>query len=238
LETGWTRGMIEFNQCELRENMVLFVLPGQVHDFQDAGVNSRGWLLAIETSLVPGVCRTVLEDPFLERQALTVDVDRQQSLVECLRLIHALQQREDSVYLRQSIYALLASFTGMITDLYAGRAVGTEGKLSRAKVITREFRQMVAHRFKTLKGPAEYAAELHLSLSYLNEIVKDVTGFTVSYWIQWEVMMEAKRLLYYSQCSVKEVAFELGYEDYAYFSRLFKKVEGRTPMEFREMYRE
>ncbi|MBS1664942.1 MAG: AraC family transcriptional regulator [Bacteroidetes bacterium] len=238
LETGWTRGMIEFNRCDLRENMILFVLPGQVHDFQDAGLSSRGWLLAIEPSLVPEPCRTVLEDPFLEQQALTIDADIKQPLVQCLRLIDTLQQREDSMYLRQSIYSLLASFAGMIADLYAGRAVGAEGKPSRARMITREFRQLVAHRFKTLKSPAEYASELHLSLSYLNEIVKDATGYTVSYWIQREVIQEAKRLLYYSRCSVKEIAFELGYEDHTYFSRLFKKVEGRTPGEFREMYRE
>jgi YesN/AraC family two-component response regulator len=78
---------------------------------------------------------------------------------------------------------------------------------------------------------------LHLSISYLNEIDKETTGFTVSYWIQQEVVLEAKRLLYYSQCSVKEIAHALGYADHTYFSRLFKKVEGRTPGEFREMYR-
>jgi len=104
-------------------------------------------------------------------------------------------------------------------------------------MITLEFRQLVTQRFKTMKSPADYAEAMHLSLSYLNEIVKETTGFPVSYWIQQEVILEAKRLLYYSQCSVKEIAFELGYEDHTYFSRLFKKQAGQTPGEFRAGYR-
>ena len=55
---------------------------------------------------------------------------------------------------------------------------------------------------------------------------------------QQEIMLEAKRLLYHSNCSVKEIAHELGYEDHTYFSRLFKKTVGDTPGEFRRHYRE
>jgi AraC-like DNA-binding protein len=49
-------------------------------------------------------------------------------------------------------------------------------------------------------------------------------------------MLEAKRLLYHSQSSIKEIAYELGYEDHTYFSRLFKKTVGRTPGAFRGQY--
>ena len=56
----------------------------------------------------------------------------------------------------------------------------------------------------------------------------------VSYWIQHELVLEAKRLLYYSDLTVKEVAFALGYDDHAYFSRLFSKVTGMSPGSFRK----
>ena len=57
---------------------------------------------------------------------------------------------------------------------------------------------MLAMKYKTVKSAGEYASALHLSLSYLNEAVKEATGFTVSYWIQHEILLEAKRLLYYA----------------------------------------
>jgi len=78
---------------------------------------------------------------------------------------------------------------------------------------------------------------LNVSETYLNEALKKVTGLSVSYWIQQEVLLEAKRLLYYSEMNVKEIAHTLGYTDHTYFSRLFKKTEGTTPLLFRTHYR-
>ncbi|MEZ0453718.1 helix-turn-helix domain-containing protein [Sphingobacterium thalpophilum] len=63
--------------------------------------------------------------------------------------------------------------------------------------------------------------------------MKDVTGQTVSQHIQDRVILEAKRLLYHSDKSVKEIAFELGYDDYPYFSRLFAKNTGISALAFR-----
>ena len=51
--------------------------------------------------------------------------------------------------------------------------------------------------------------------------------------IKNRIILEAKRLLYHSDKSVKEIATELGYEDYAYFSRLFAKTTGITALAFR-----
>ena len=78
-----------------------------------------------------------------------------------------------------------------------------------------------------------YAKCLNISTPYLNECVKRTTGYSVSYHIHQRVILEAKRLLYHSDKSVKEIAGELGYDDYSYFIRLFVKVTGMTPLTFR-----
>jgi AraC family transcriptional activator of pobA len=78
---------------------------------------------------------------------------------------------------------------------------------------------------------------LHVSPAYLNECVKTTTGHSVSYWIQQQIILEAKRLLGYSDLSIKEIASGLGYDDYAYFTRLFTKAGGCTPARFRKKYR-
>jgi AraC family transcriptional activator of pobA len=237
LDNGSGRMMVDFNSHVLEANSVFFVSPGQVHKYYGSDVDICGWFLAIDAGLIPDLFRNVLEDPFLVTEPLVMSESEMQPLVQCLRLVSAVEQQRESVYSRQSLYSLLASFVGIVADLYAGRCGAAEGKPGRSKMITLEFRQMVAQRFRTLKSPGEYAEALHLSLSYLNEIVKETTGFTVSYWIQQEIVLEAKRLLYYSQCSVKEIAHELGYEDHTYFSRLFKKQVAQTPGEFRGEYR-
>ncbi|WP_231577446.1 helix-turn-helix domain-containing protein [Sphingobacterium sp. IITKGP-BTPF85] len=79
---------------------------------------------------------------------------------------------------------------------------------------------------------------LNISTPYLNECVKDVTGYPVSYHIQQRIILEAKRLLYHSDKSVKEIADALGFEDYPYFSRLFSKVTGMSALSFRNKNRD
>jgi len=63
--------------------------------------------------------------------------------------------------------------------------------------------------------------------------IRSTTGHAVSYHIQQRIVLQAKRMLRYSNQTVKEIAFALGYEDYPYFTRLFKKVAGVSAVAFR-----
>ena len=235
-ESGKCRMTNDFEIYTLESNMILCVFPGAVHGFYEIDEAVTGWFMALDPGLVPETFRTVLEDPFLSRPPLAIGAEGMAELVRCVELIHLLQRRPSATYTRAAIYSLLASFTAMVTGLYADRQEGAAGAISRVQQITREFRKLLAAEYKTLKSPGEYAAALHLSPSYFNEAVKQATGFNVGYWIQKQIALEAKRLLYYGKCSVKEIAHELGYEDHTYFSRLFKKMVGRTPGEFRAEY--
>lgn len=235
-ETGSGKVVIDFEHFSIPSNTLVCVLPGQVHAYYDVEEGITGWFAAMDPGTIPEAFRAVLEDPLLSKKPLSVcagDIDR---LRKCLELANDMQERPVSPYPRQAVYFLLASFTAMVAELYAGRQGIATGNVSRCQNINREFRAMVATSYKRLKSPGEYASGLHLSLSYLNEAVKEATGFTVSYWIQHEILLEAKRLLYYSAGSVKEIAHELGYDDHAYFSRLFKRVVGKTPGAFRAQY--
>jgi len=95
----------------------------------------------------------------------------------------------------------------------------------------------MAKNIRTIKSPSGYSTRLNVSPSYLNESVKHITGLPVSYWIQQEILLEAKRLLYYSEFNVKQIAYELGYDDPSYFSRFFRRAAGMSALEFRALYR-
>lgn len=235
-EGGKSKMTNDFELYSMEANMILCVFPGQVHGYFSIEEEATGWFIALDPGLVPETFRTVLDDPLLSRRPLVLGTDGMAELTACLQLIHTLQRRQPSMYTRRAIYSLLASFTAMVSGLYAGRQEGAEGTVTRAQEITREFRKLLAAEFKTLKSPGEYAAALHLSPSYFNEAVKEATGFNVGYWIQNQIALEAKRLLYYGKCNIKEIAHALGYEDHTYFSRLFKKLVGKTPGEFKRMY--
>ncbi len=79
------------------------------------------------------------------------------------------------------------------------------------------------------------ASELNLSPRYLSDLLKQETGKTAIDLIHLFVISEAKNLLTTAEQSVSEIAYELGFENPPYFSRLFKKETGMTPNEFKKL---
>ncbi|WP_317167886.1 helix-turn-helix domain-containing protein [Flavobacterium jejuense] len=80
------------------------------------------------------------------------------------------------------------------------------------------------------------AAKLALSSKYLSDLLKQETGKTALEHIHIALVIEAKNILMSTNKTVSETAYELGFENPPYFSRLFKKEVGITPTEYREQF--
>ena len=238
-ERGYNRFMVDFSHFIMEGSTIFYVLPGQVHCYLETKQETSGWFVALDTGRVPEILRTVLEDPLLVRRPMGVTAEGWDTLSQCLQLLYTISRREGhSVYNRQAVHGLLDTFVALFTALFTERPGTAMETPTRPVMITQSFRRLLLQQYKVNKSPIEYANALNISLSYLNEVVKATTGQSVSTLIQQEVVLEAKRLLFHSGCSVKEIAHALGYEDHAYFSRLFKKAVGSTPGEFRRHHRE
>ena len=99
------------------------------------------------------------------------------------------------------------------------------------------FKQLIEENFTKEKSVSPYAEMLNINSSCLNELTKRTTGITAGELIRNRVIDETKKLLYSSSLSGKEIAFQLGFDDPAYFSRFFKKYTGTTLKEFRDISR-
>ncbi len=91
--------------------------------------------------------------------------------------------------------------------------------------------------FKTEKSAQFYANELNITSKHLNRIVKTTLGKTTTDLITDRVILESKRLIVHSGNSLSAISEILGYQDYAYFSRLFKIKTNTTPLEFKKGYK-
>jgi AraC-like DNA-binding protein len=78
------------------------------------------------------------------------------------------------------------------------------------------------------------ASQLHLSPKYLSDLLKQETGKTALELIHLYVISEAKNMLVVGDQSISEIAYQLGFENPPYFSRLFKKEVGMAPKEFKK----
>jgi len=90
------------------------------------------------------------------------------------------------------------------------------------------FKSLVESNFKKMQKVKDYAAMLVVTPNYLNEVISQATGKSAKEYIQDRIILEAKRLIVFSELNLKQIAFELGYEDYAYFSRVFKNHQKIT----------
>ncbi len=98
-----------------------------------------------------------------------------------------------------------------------------------------ELEQLVNQHFKTEKLPSFYADKMNMSLKHLNRICKNVLDITVTDFIYSKIILESKRLLSTNMMTIGEVANELGFENYSYFTKVFKKYTNLTPQGFKRL---
>lgn len=78
------------------------------------------------------------------------------------------------------------------------------------------------------------AEVVHLSPSYLSHIFSQTFGYTITDYVTYIRLENAKSILSKSGTSISEAALDSGFEDISYFSRVFKKVEGISPREYKK----
>lgn len=236
LEEGSASLMIDFHELPMGASTLYYILPGQVHH-RIRNEAAGGWFLAIDTMLVATDYQEVFEGQLLLQQPFLLSAKQLEQCHALLCLLEEKYHEEDqNAFYTPVLHSLLQSFIGIAAGCYSQHNNAPQ-RMSRPSQLALQFKKLLAANIRTTKSPSAYASLLHVSESYLNEALKKITGFPVSYWIIQEVMLEAKRLLYYSELNVKEIAHALGYEDHAYFSRLFKKSTDTTPLAFRQYCR-
>ena len=105
--------------------------------------------------------------------------------------------------------------------------------LSHVSSIAFHFRELVHKHHVLHKELGFYSQKLNISDNYLNKCVKETTGKPPKQWINEISILHSQMLLQDNSKEIAQIAFELNYQSPSYFSRLFKKVTGLTPSEYR-----
>jgi AraC family transcriptional activator of pobA len=116
---------------------------------------------------------------------------------------------------------------------YAARLSGQQTDSRDAELVSL-YRELVEHHFRQDLPLASFASKLNVTQSRLNAACRLVTGRTALKLIHDRLMIEAKRNLIYTNKSVAEVAYAVGFQDPTYFSRFFSQRAGIPPGAFRQ----
>ncbi len=129
-------------------------------------------------------------------------------------------------------FILLAHLNSLLTELNGAyfESVGQPASLKLSKYI--EFKLAVETNLTEQNSVHAIAEQLATTTSSLYGVVKEFSGISPKEFITNRLMLEAQRKLRYSNPSIKELAYELGYNDPDYFSRLFKRFTGKSVSQF------
>lgn len=230
---------------DFQEGSLICIAPKQVLTMDseiEKKDNMIGWGLFFHPDLLRG---TTLSSKMNEytffsyetSEALHLSDKEKQILYDCIQKIEAeLQENIDSF--SQNLIVTNIELLLNYCLRYYGRQFITR-KNSNSNVIV-QIEKLIKDYFESEnlqeKGlpTVKYLAEkVHLSASYLSDLLKKETGKNAQDHIHYYLIEEAKNILLNSNNSVSEIAYSLGFEYPQYFSKLFKQKTGKTPLEYR-----
>lgn len=225
LTAGRAAVEIDFQRIELKAGEVLMVSPWQVHGKPDGERwCADGWILAFSPEMLSEAEARAIDEYSISPVPFNPGVE----VVEDVGTLCAMMERNrENESILGSLAVAAKSFIIDSLDTADKEANG------RYKTITLGFKKLLDRHLAEEKSPAAYASMLNISEVYLNEAVKGATGISAGAYIRGRVIVHAKRQLAYTSLSAKEIAYAVGYDDYVYFSKLFKKIVGQTPSEYR-----
>ncbi len=240
IESGEVVHATEFVEYSLGADTILFVPPGLKHRMYIDKTVSGNYILFNEEFIrynsknyTPLKEYRLFNNPDF-KSLITVYPEKYDKLQNIIQLIYDELQNLDE-YSQDVVLNLLHLFlleSRRIFDQQYQKPVEMPEETPDNTII--RFKQLIEDNYASQKNVSSYADMLNINAACLNELTKRTTGITAGELIRNRVIDETKKLLYSTSLSGKEIAFQLGFDDPAYFSRFFRKYTGLTLIEFRQ----
>ncbi|WP_127125288.1 helix-turn-helix domain-containing protein [Pseudoflavitalea rhizosphaerae] len=229
-EKGSGTHSIDFTDHKITDHQVHILFPHQVHKW-NLGARTKAYQLMISKRIFETFSAS-LDLSFLLYQSHPVVQLTPKAFhllfYEFQSIRMDLKHRPiswDLIYLRSNIIAQLV-------NREAEQKFKDLGLYQKTPVLQR-YLSLVEQHFREEKSVAFYAGLLHITPNYLNILCKRQFQVSAMFFIQKRVTLEAKRMILSTDMSLKEIAFELGFKDPAYFSNFFRAQTGSSPRGFK-----
>jgi len=232
---------IDFKKYEVKPGSVFFLYPGQTHSW-NLSDDSDGYLFFHTEDFyeMAYLNNSIKDYPFFESNYSDKCIYLEAENTQLIKSIfeNLLQESiKDDWKKKQLILSYLTQIYIHLNRLMEHQSVVNFTELRHYQTIFSKFEKLVDTHFIDKKSASAYANLLNISQKHLNRIVKSITQKTTTEIITERIVLEAKRQLLYTDKTLNEIASDLGFVDYTYFSRLFKKQVLVTATEFRKSYR-
>ncbi len=222
---------------------MLFVKPRQIIEMKNLHLDEDGFLMFIHEDFLNGhvLHQDIKKYHYFDyetNEALHVSPKEEMTIWDLYRRIENEYHNNQDEYSREIILANIDTMLKYAQRFYKRQFIN-RSEIS-GKTVSRfgeEMDKYVSDGLLTIKGlpSVQYMAEkLNISAGYLTDVLKQESGKTALEHIHIYLISEAKNKLKSEDKTVSEIAYTLGFENLSYFSRLFKKEVGTTPVLFKK----
>ena len=229
---------IDFNSYNLDKRQIYFVAPGQVHQVIEKE-NSQGYAMTFSNDFL---VQNSIQLSFIESLNLFLNYGQSPPLLanqeqfniienftkQIFSLFHSdTQMRNLSIGAYLKLLLIECNKICIINPIEAGIDSSNHN-------LVRTFKYEVDLNYKQEHSTNFYASRLNITPDHLTRTIKSKLGKTAKEYIQTRIIIEAKRLLYFTDLSNKEIGYELGFNEPANFSAFFKKTTKISPSNFKK----
>ena len=231
---------------DYQEGTVVAIAPGQIAGCVDDGTTfqPKGYALLFHPDLIHGTqlarqMKAYTYFSYESREALHLSEKERETYMQCLKKIQEETQAPIDRHTRKIIVATLEVLLDHLLRFYERqfqtRAAANHDVLTRfEQLLTEYYDNTTVQQRDGLPTVKYFADHLFLSANYFGDLVKKETGQSPRDYIQRKIIDVAKERVLNPSSNISNVAYELGFRYPQHFTRLFKKVTGQTPQQYRQ----
>jgi AraC family transcriptional regulator, transcriptional activator of pobA len=233
---------IDFTSYPVTKGSVFFLIPGQVHRWTLSD-DADGYIFFHTKEFYDTTCvnKRITDFSFFSLAQQTPFIQlNEENLLQAEALFKRILLQYQMPDSRHKYYTLGTLCNLLYLDMEGLQTFDTAVNITQSTLYLHkitELRKLIDENHIQLKYPKEYAALLSISTKHLNRICNEMLGKPTGVLIAERLVLEAKRILTYSDKPIKQIAEDLGFDDPAYFIRFFKKHTGQTPAKFQTDFR-
>jgi len=225
---------------------MMFMKPRQIIEFKNVQFAEKSFIILVHEDYLSGhglheQIRKYAYFDYEINEAVSLSLLEEKVIWDSFSKISAEYDGDQDELSTEIILSHLSSILQYSDRFYRRQFV--DRSVNNSLSTTRKFHQALKDYFKTgqqqiqgLPSVNHLAGDLFISTRYLSEVLKQETGKNALEHIHIYLIAEAKNQLLGSDNNVSGIAYQLGFDSPSYFTRLFKKVAGVTPMQYKEHY--
>lgn len=226
IQSGHADAQFDGTSLRLNDGEFLFVPPQVVHGFSFAqGVRGRvmSFPMTVVNSLGPA------SSDATQTLASPITGVANEALATCIALLESTLTGTEDFRAQIAVGLAHAVLGGVATVGFTANALQERSHPNHLARLDTLITQNLGKGWR----PIDYASALSISTGHLSRLCRSARGTSASTYIETATMSEACRLLAFTQMSVAEAGYRLGYSDPSYFSRRFRVIQGLTPSDYR-----